>query len=218
MTRQKLRRFADNAVSENVIEPGKELFSTIKSNWHSAFFKNTHPITLELGCGQGEYTVGLAQIFTSRNFIGVDIKGNRMWQGSYLAKELELHNVAFLRTMIQNIEDFFEAEEISEIWITFPDPRPKNRDARRRLTSPRFLKMYKKLLVPSGRVHLKTDSRELMDYTLEVLNNLHIIPIRLTFDLYSEPYHLEVHHDIKTKYEKGYLAENKPINYVCFKF
>ncbi len=217
MTRQKLKRFAENAVCEKVIEPGKELYSTIKGQWHSTFFHNNNPVTLELGCGYGEYTVGLAEIFINHNYIGVDIKGSRIWQGSTLAKELGLNNVGFIRTKIQNIENFIGPEEISEIWITFPDPRPKNRDERRRLTSPRFLPIYKRILKPDGVVHLKTDSRELMDYTLEVLEANKITPIRSTFDLYNEPYHLEVHHDIKTKFEKGYLAENKPINYLSFK-
>jgi tRNA (guanine-N7-)-methyltransferase len=217
MSRQKLKRFAENAVSENVIEPGKETFTSIKGRWHSDYFKNENPITLELACGQGEYTIGLAQICIDRNFIGVDIKGSRLWNGSTLAKEWGLKNVAFLRTVIQNLENFFTPGEVSEIWITFPDPRPKNRDKRRRLTSRRFLDMYKRILKPGGVVHLKTDSRELMDYTLEVLQELKIEPLQSTFDLYREPYFNEVHHDIKTKYERVYLSEDKAINYLRFK-
>lgn len=217
MTRQKLRRFAENAITENVIEPGKESFSSIKGNWLSTFFKNSNPITLELGCGYGEYTIGLAQIYSARNFVGVDIKGGRIWQGSNFAKENNLNNVGFLRTKIQNIENFFGEEEVSEIWITFPDPRPKNRDIRRRLTSLRFLEIYKRILKPDGIVHLKTDCRELMDFSLSVLHHANITPIQFTFDLYQEPYHFEVHHDIKTRYEKSYLAENKSINYLKFK-
>lgn len=218
MSRQKLKRFAENAASENVIEPGKEIFKSIKGKWHSDYFKNDFPITLELACGQGEYTIGLAQMCIDRNFIGIDIKGSRLWKGSTLAQEWGLKNVAFLRTVIQNLENFFAPGEVSEIWITFPDPRPKNRDTRRRLTYPRFLEMYKKILKPGGIVHLKTDSRELMDFTLEVLDKYKIQPLQQTFDLYREPYFSETHHDIKTKYERVYLSEDKPINYLSFRF
>jgi tRNA (guanine-N7-)-methyltransferase len=218
MSRQKLKRFAENANSENVIEPGKEIYNSIKGKWHSDYFKNDFPITLELACGQGEYTIGLAQMCIDRNFIGIDIKGSRFWKGSTLAQEWGLKNVAFLRTVIQNLDRFFSPGEVSEIWITFPDPRPKNRDIRRRLTYPRFLEMYKRILKPEGIVHLKTDSRELTDFTLEVLKEMKIEPLQLTFDLYREPYFNETHHDIKTKYERTYLSEDKSINYLSFKF
>ncbi|HYG38166.1 MAG TPA: tRNA (guanosine(46)-N7)-methyltransferase TrmB [Cytophagales bacterium] len=216
MARQKLKRFAENAITETVIEPGKELFSSIKGNWSSDFFYNSNPITLELGCGYGEYSVGLAKLYPNKNFVGVDIKGSRIWQGSTLARENGLTNVGFLRTKIQNIENFFAEDEVSEIWITFPDPRPKNRDRRRRLTSPRMLEIYRKIIAANGIIHLKTDSRELMDYTLESLFSLNITPIQNTFDLYKEVNHQDIHYNIKTKYENIYLAENKPINYVKF--
>ena len=169
MGRNKLKRFEQNATNENVIEVGKAIFDTIKGNWNENQFKNENPITLELGCGNGEYTVGLSSLFPERNHIGVDIKGSRIWRGSSDAIEKGLKNAAFLRTSILDLEKFFDSEEVSQIWITFPDPRPKKGDAKRRLTSPRFLDIYKRLIKKGGKLHLKTDDRPLYDYTIEVL-------------------------------------------------
>ena len=143
--RKKQQRFADNKVSRNVIEPGKEIFEQIKGNWHK-FFDNDHPNVLELACGRGEYSTGLGAVYPDKNFIGVDIKGNRIWIGSKKAKQDGLDNVAFLRTQIDHLEKFFEPGEIDEIWIIFPDPRPKSSDERRRLTSPKYLEIYQNLI------------------------------------------------------------------------
>ena len=146
MSRSKKAKFAHNVIAENVIEPGKDLYDKIKGNWNKTYFKNSNPIILEVGCGKGEYTVGLASKFSDKNFIGADIKGDRICMGSKKALASELKNVGFIRTQIQQIENFFEPNEIDELWITFPDPRPKDRDIKRRLTSPSFMKIYNSLL------------------------------------------------------------------------
>ena len=156
--RNKLERFAENAERRNVVEPGKPVFLSIKGHW-GEFFENDYPMTLELGCGHGEYTVGLAAMYPQRNFIGVDVKGARIWKGSSQAEEQGLSNVAFLRIRILDLEESVAEAETSEIWITFPDPRPKDRDEKRRLTAPRFLDMYKRVLQPGGRVSRMTRSR-----------------------------------------------------------
>ena len=137
MARQKRKKFAENELRDNIVQPGKEKFGQLKSRWGEVQFGNDNPIVLELGCGRGEYTVGLARLFPDKNFIGVDIKGDRMFKGSKAAEEEGLENVAFLRIMIQDIEEHFAENEVDEIWVTFPDPRPKKRDAKRRHTSPR---------------------------------------------------------------------------------
>ena len=139
--KRKQERFKIIEERSNVIEPTKTLYQTIKGNWRSSLFKNENPITLELACGRGEYSIGLGQLFPAKNFIGVDIKGERIWKGSTQAEEQQLTNVAFLRTQILLIENFFAEGEVNEIWMTFPDPRPRKRDVKRRLTSPRFLDM-----------------------------------------------------------------------------
>src|SRR6187549_4009326 len=144
--KRKQERFRIIEERDNVIERSKDVFEAIKGNWRSTYFKNDNPITVELACGRGEYTIGLAKLFPERNFIGVDIKGERIWKGSTLAEEQNLTNAAFLRTQILLIENFFEVGEVDEIWITFPDPRPRKRDIKRRLTNPRFIDMFKKLL------------------------------------------------------------------------
>ncbi len=142
----KLERFAANAQAVNVIEQGKDIYTQIKGNWRKDYFKNNHEIVVELGCGTGAYTLGLAEQYPDKNFIGVDIKGSRIWQGSQQALEDKIENVAFLRCQILYIQEFFEKGEIDEIWVTFPDPRMKDRDERKRLISPRFLALYKGFL------------------------------------------------------------------------
>lgn len=216
-SRGKLERFAENQVSKNVIEPGKPIYDEIKGNWRSKQFGNDYEIVLELACGRGEYTVGLAENIPDKNFIGVDIKGARIWQGSQQAIEKGLDNAAFLRTFILQIENFFEENEVDEIWIIFPDPRPRSRDERRRITSPRYLDIYKRLLKPGGIVHLKTDSNGLFDFTLEVLGEKGIPVLESTRDLYSSPL-LDKHYGIQTYYEKRFLNEGRNINYLEFKF
>lgn len=221
MGRQKLKRFETNAQRENVIEPGKEIFTAIKGKWR-VYFKNENPIVLEVGCGRGEYTTGLAALFPQRNFVGIDIKGSRIWKGSTVAFENNYLNAAFLRTKIQNIEDFFEKGEVNEIWITFPDPRPKDYDERRRMTNLRFLKIYKELLIKGGIVNFKTDNIELFDYTLGILQNpdleLKIMDLEYTKDLYNSELQKD-HYGIQTTYERKFLAKGiKTINYLRFRY
>lgn len=211
--RNKIKRFADNAVRENIVEQGKELYENIRGRWQEDFFKNDQPLTVELACGRGDYTLGLARRFSNRNFIGVDIKGSRIWYGSSAAEEENLRNVAFLRTQILLIERFFAENELSELWITFPDPRPRDRDIRRRLTHSRYLKMYQSILKDGGFFHLKTDDRPFFDFTLEMLESFPIQNLVQTTDLYESPL-LEEHFGIQTTYEKRWLKEGKKINYL----
>lgn len=216
--KSKLKRFEIIAGRENVIEPGKEIFKTIKGNWNSEYFKRDKPITLELACGRGEYTVGMARLFPERNFIGVDKKGDRLWKGSTWAVEDQLANVAFLRTEILFIESFFETGEVNEIWLTFPDPRPRIRDIKRRLSSSRYIEMYKKLLSPEGYFRFKTDNTDLFDFTLEELGYRNdLIDFEYTHDLYESSLRPECY-DIKTKYEEMFAAKGEKIKYLRFKF
>lgn len=216
--RGKQRRFAYNADAENVIQPGKELFDEIKGNWCKTFFKNNNPLVVELACGRGEYTIGLAQNFPNKNFIGVDIKGDRLWKGSKTAYEQKLHNVGFLRTFIHALDNFFAVDELDEIWLTFPDPRPKDRDERRRLTNNRFLDLYKPLLKEGGWFKFKTDSTSLFDYTLEVLaERKDIKDLVVTHDLYNSELNAE-HYGIVTHYEKLFFEQGERIKYLKFRF
>lgn len=216
--KSKLKRFEIIAGRENVIEPGKEIFKTIKGKWNSEYFKRDRPITLELACGRGEYTVGMARLFPERNFIGVDKKGDRLWKGSTWAVEDQLANVAFLRTEILFIESFFEAGEVDEIWLTFPDPRPRIRDIKRRLSSSRYIDMYKKLLQPEGYFRFKTDNTDLFNFTLEELGYRNdLIDFEYTHDLYTSSLRPECY-DIKTKYEEMFAAKGEKIKYLRFKF
>jgi tRNA (guanine-N7-)-methyltransferase len=216
MGRSKLEKFAAIAERENVIEPGNELYGQLKGKWCCEFFENGNPLILEIGCGRGEYTVGMARLYPDKNFLGLDIKGARIWKGSSLAEEEDLHNVAFLRTFIENLEENFAEGEVDEIWVTFPDPRPKDRDIKRRLTSPRFLDLYARILKPGGIVHLKTDSQMLFDYTLEILQERKPKDLLYTHDLYQSD--LQEHTmGIYTTYEKRYLAEDIKIKYLQFK-
>lgn len=219
MSRQKKKRFADNLLRKNVIEPGKELYESISGKWQSEYFENSLPITLELGCGKGEYTVGLARHFKDRNFIGIDIKGDRIWVGSGMAEQEGLNNVAFLRTQLQHLAKFFVENEVDEIWLTFPDPRPKDRDEKRRLTYPAFMELYKSVLKEDGWFRFKTDNTFLFDYTLELINEGKIIVKNLTYthDLYQSEL-LAEHHGIQTKYEKLFSSMGETIKYMKFQF
>ena len=218
MGRRKLDKFKDNDQSDYVIQPGKDIFENIKGKWRETYFRNDNPLILELACGRGEYTIGLARVFPERNFVGVDIKGPRIWRGMKIAEEKSLRNVGFLRGHIQNLEDFFEENEVDGIWITFPDPRPKGRDERRRLTHERFLEMYGKILKPGGWLCLKTDNEGLFDYSLEVLSNWNnVLDLEYTSDLYNSEL-LKDHYGIKTTYEKKYLEDEIPIKYLKFRF
>ena len=175
-SKNKLKRFKDNDDFENVIQPKRdELLSgnfKFKGNWAKTIFKNNNPIILELGCGKGEYTVYLAKKYPSVNYIGIDIKGARFWKGAKTAKEDDLKNIFFIRTQIELIEFLFDKNEISEIWITFPDPQIKFKRTKHRLTNLDFLKKYKKILNPDGFVNLKTDSEFLHGYTIGLVQAL----------------------------------------------
>lgn len=218
MSRRKLVRFAENEQNPNVIQFGKPIFEEIKGNWNEKQFENQNPIVVELACGRGEFTVGLGRVFTDQNFIGVDIKGSRIWKGSSTATEEGIHNVAFLRTQIQQLEQFFAEGEISELWITFPDPYPREGDEKRRLTSPRFLEMYKPMLKVGGIIHFKTDNTELFDYSLELVQSREDIEvIGFTSDFYQSEWK-DDHFGIKTKYEKMFSDKGEKIKYLKFRF
>lgn len=216
--KRKLERFSIIAERENVLQPGKELYFQVKGCWNETYFKNNNPITIELACGRGEYTIGLAKQLPDRNYIGVDIKGDRLWKGSTLAVEQNLTNVAFLRTQILLIENFFKAGEVDEIWLTFPDPRPRKIDVRRRLTNSRFLIMYKSLLKPGGYFRFKTDNTGLFEYTLEeIQSRSDIVDLKFTGDLYESDLRAECF-DIRTKYEEMFANKGEKIKYLRCKF
>ena len=204
-----MKKIREIKTFSNVLEaPGD-----IKGRWSSLFGNKNH-IVLELGCGKGAYTISLAEMFPNDNFIGVDIKGARMWTGAKQALEKKLPNVAFLRIGIEFITDYFAENEVDEIWITFPDPYPKNRSIKKRLTSPGFLKMYEHILKEGGLVHLKTDDIKLFNYTVQVLKSEKIKIIKNITDIYSHK--LDPVVEIKTEYELKHLEEGRKINYLSF--
>jgi tRNA (guanine-N7-)-methyltransferase len=219
MGKDKIRRFAELHTFQHVIESGiDEVFNTdhpIKGNWRKLHFKNENPIVIELGCGKGEYTIKLAEKNPDKNFIGVDIKGNRMWVGAKMALENKLSNVMFLRTRIEFIDSFFSTNEIDELWITFPDPHEAKSRRRKRLISSVFLNKYLNFLKKDGIVNLKTDNDILYDYTLELIKQNKINLILSTFDLYNSEF-VSNTKDIKTFYEQKFLSEGKPIHYLKF--
>jgi len=190
-----------------------------KGKWHSEVFKNDRPIVLELGCGRGEYTIGLSENNLSKNFIGVDIKGNRIWTGAKHATEKQMDHVAFLRTRIDFIDLCFSPNEISEIWITFPDPQPQKNRARKRLTNPDFfLNRYKKILKPGGLIHLKTDNTFFYEYTMSVIEENNLPLVFATNDLYNNcPADRKELTQIKTYYETLFTGKGERIKYCCFK-
>ena len=217
MGKGKLAKFADMASYENVFQYPFSVVEHVpfemKGHWREQYFHNDHPIVLELGCGKGEYTVALSAANPERNFIGIDIKGARIWNGAKKALEGNIKNAGFLRTRIDMIDNFFGAEEVSEIWITFADPQPKKQN--KRLTSAYFLNLYRKFMKQGAVINLKTDSRLLHFYTLELLKANHIEPIVHTDDLYNSPY-LDDTLSIKTFYENMFLQEGKKITYLKF--
>jgi tRNA (guanine-N7-)-methyltransferase len=214
--RKKLKRFQENAQRDNVIEPSKANYQMLKGQWKADYFYNFHDIVLELGCGQGEYSINLAKMSPTKNFIGIDLKGARLWVGSTQALQDGLKNVAFLRVPIEQIDQFFAPGEVEEIYLPFPDPRPRDRDENKRLTSPGFLDLYRKILRPGGKVHLKTDNDQLFAYTLEVLRaQPDVYELADTLDLYRDnPIELAMH--IQTKYEQKYLRQGIKIKYLQF--
>lgn len=220
-SKNKLKRFNENETFSNVIQPKREELTSgsfkLKGNWNKEFFKNDRPIVLELGCGKGEYTVALARKYPDKNFIGIDIKGARFWRGAKTALEESLPNVAFIRTQIELIEYVFNTNEISEIWITFPDPQIKYKRTKHRLTNQEFLNRYKKVLQPQGTIHLKTDSEFMHGYTLGLLHGLDIEITYAHHDVYSNEYSPKEVTSIQTFYEKQYLEVEKKITYIAFK-
>ena len=208
MGKNKLKKFAEMETFENVFQPPYE---PMAGQWREKFFHNANPIVVELGCGRGEYTVGLAERYPEKNFIGVDIKGARMWAGAKQAIEKGLSNVAFLRTQIEFITEFFSADEIDEIWITFCDPQMKK--ASKRLTSTYFMQRYQKIVKPNGIIHLKTDSPFLYTYTTEMLK-LNPCPVLAnTDDLYA-CYEYADARALQTHYEKQWLDRGLSIKYI----
>lgn len=219
MGKDKLRRFRENLTFECFVQPE---FDTVfrrdhllKGRWHADFFHNDKPIVLELGCGKGEYTVALAARDPERNFIGIDIKGARMWRGAKTATERGMTNVGFLRTRIEFIESFFAEGEVAEIWITFPDPQLKSRRAKKRLTAPQFLASYAKMLGSDGPVNLKTDSKHLFAYTAEVIRRFGLPCEVSNSDIYGTGFADEVL-SVKTAYEQEFLSRGLPITYTRF--
>lgn len=214
MTRRKLDKYEFCQSADNVIERGKPLYTSIKNKWNEYYFANSNPLVLELACGKGEYTIGLAQKYPDKNFIGIDIKGDRIARGSKIARDLGLTNVAFLRSSIQYLDEFFDEGEIEEIWLIHPDPQLRDRDEKKRLTNQFFLSMYARYLEPGGVFHLKTDSFPLYEYTLLTLNNSQLFTIRdSTSDLYESEL-LSWHHAILTHYENVFIRKGYKINYI----
>lgn len=218
MSKNKLERFRDNELRDNVIQPGKAIFDEIKGNWREKVFGNNNPITLEVGCGKGDYTVGLARKYPNENFIGIDVKGARIWVGSGKAIQENLANAAFLRIRILDIEHFFCENEVDRIWLPFPDPRPRQRDVRRRITNSRFLDMYKHILKPGGLVQLKTDNTQLYYFTKDVLETRGDVEhVQFTDNLYHS-YLQDRAEGIITDYEARFLEMNNRIKYIEFRF
>ncbi len=218
-SKNKLKRFNENETFSNVIQPKRdELLNgfPLKGEWHT-FFKNDHPIVLELGCGKGEYTIALAQKNPKKNFIGIDIKGARFWRGAKTALEDDLPNVAFIRTQIELVDLLFAQGEIDEIWITFPDPQIKYKRTKHRLTNSAFLKKYHGILKKDGLVNLKTDSEFMHGYTLGLLHGEGHEILHSNHDVYKNVYSPEEVTGTQTFYEKQYLEKGKPITYIKFR-
>jgi len=222
MAKKKLERFVEIKRFPHVFEfnfhaipEGFEL----RGNWNENHFGNNHPIVLELGCGKGEYTVGLAGRSPDKNFIGVDLKGNRLWVGAKSSLDSGMKNVAFLRTRVDFIDHCFSPDEVSEIWITFPDPQLQKTRERKRLTGMRFLDRYRKFLKPGGIIHLKTDSKPFYEYTLQVIAESGFKLLDSTDDLYADPASRPSElTDIKTYYEGLFAAKGFSICYIKFSF
>lgn len=210
MAQKKLYRFAQIKSFPNVLEYPENM----KGKWN-AFFKNNQPIVLELACGRGEYTIGLAGMFPHQNFIGVDVKGNRMYIGAKQALDTGLHNAAFLRTQIEMIASYFAPGEVDEIWITFPDPQLRLSKAKKRLTHPRFLRLYQQILKPGGRIHLKTDSPDLFRFTLTVARLYDLELHHVMDNVYADAQRNPVL-NIQTHYEKMDIAQSRRTHYICF--
>jgi len=220
-SKNKLKRFLENETFHNVLQPKRadlvDAIFPLKGKWGADFFKNSNPLVLELGCGKGEYTVGLAKRYPHKNFIGIDIKGARFWRGAKTAVQEQLPNVAFVRAQIELIEHLFAENEVDEIWITFPDPQIKYKRTKHRLTNDAFLKRYKHILNDTGVVHLKTDSEFMHGYTLGLLHGQGHEVQYANHDVYHQEGSPEEVTGIQTFYEQTYLEQNKAITYIRFK-
>lgn len=220
-SKNKLKRFRENETFENVFQPTREEVVggdfPFKGKWNADFFKNDNPIIVELGCGKGEYTIGLAARNPNANYIGIDVKGARFWRGAKTAVDSGMNNVAFVRTQIELIEDIFAAHEVAEIWITFPDPQIKYKRTKHRMTNSEFLKMYKRILKPDGIVNLKTDSEFMHGYTLGLLHGEGHEVLYANHNVYKNEGSPKEVTEIQTFYENQYLEINKAITYIRFK-
>jgi tRNA (guanine-N7-)-methyltransferase len=220
-SKNKLKRFKENETFSNVFQPTREELITnqflLKGKWNQDYFKNNKPIVLELGCGKGEYSVGLAEKYPEKNFIGIDLKGARFWRGAKTAIETGLKNVAFIRAQIELINYIFNENEVDEIWITFPDPQIKYKRTKHRMTNSNFLKLYKKVLKPDGVVNLKTDSEFMHGYTLGLLHGEGHEVIYSNHNVYVNEGSPEEVTSLQTFYEKQYLKINKAITFIRFK-
>ena len=222
MAKNKQKKFREVGSFDNCFflsfEGSKENGLPLKGKWHNEFFRNENPIVLELGCGKGEYTIGLAKRYPDKNFIGVDIKGNRIWTGAKTAINDKMYNVAFLRTRIDFIEACFAANEVSEIWITFPDPQPQKTRVRKRLTNMMFINRYRNIMIKGGIINLKTDSEPFYDFSREIIKENKLIELDATNDLYADPTKRDEElTNIKTYYEKLFSDKGFKICYLKYK-
>lgn len=227
MGKDKLKRWAENKTFANVFEPNllpiiREGQTFMKGEWRSSFFKNNNPLVIELGCGKGEYTVGLAENNAAKNYIGVDVKGHRFHKGAKEAIEKKLGNVAFLRTRVEFIEAFFDKDEVDEIWLTFSDPQPQDHEGKRRITSLYYIDKYKKFIKPGGIIHIKHDNPDLYakamkeltgaGYTIELANDDIYGPFMQT-----QSEEMQGILNIRTYYEQMWLDEGRKIKYIRFR-
>jgi tRNA (guanine-N7-)-methyltransferase len=211
MAQKKLQRFADIKTFKNVLEYPENM----QGKWNT-FFNNANPIVLELACGRGEYTVGLSTLYPNKNIIGVDVKGNRMYIGAKKCLTNNLINAAFLRTQIEMLPNYFAANEVDEIWVTFPDPQLRTSKAKKRLTHPRFLRLYQQVLQQGGSIHLKTDSPQLFLFTKRVIELFGLFLVEEKNDVYADK-NCKPELTIKTHYESLDIAQSKRIHYLQFK-
>ena len=210
--KNKLERYLQNKQNNYIIEEGKFIYNKLKGNWNK-IFKNNNPIFLELACGNGEYTINNSIKFQNNNYIGIDIKGSRLWKGGQKLKEIKSKNAFFLRIQIENILNFFNNNEVSEILITFPDPRPKKRDIKKRLTSQNFISKYYEILKNNGKLKLKTDDIILFEFSNQIINRSKFTSLKKTNNLYKCKNFKSIK-EIKTKYENIFLEEGKNIKYL----
>lgn len=219
MPKRKLQRFAENETFPHFFQPSFRDISEgyeMKGHWKDKFFGNENPIVLELGCGKGEFTVGLGRKYPQKNFIGIDLKGARMWRGAKTSHELMMNNVAFVRTRIEQIEHIFAKDEVDGIWITFPDPQPNKPRIKKRLTSPQFLDRYRRIAKPGSLIHLKTDNSLFFEYTLSVIGELGLPLVFHTWDVDKNPGSDDVV-AIRTYYEEMFREQGEKVKYLRFR-